>query len=95
MGYLTPQQITSEFQKYGYSPSQADINYWSHKNSSESRNLQQKLYTRKTKKNPNAQLSDGDILNLYKRYGFPQPDLNWVKSNLPTSAYQLENVLMM
>ena len=94
MGYLTRDQIASEFRKYGYSPSVADLDYWSHKSDSELRNLQQKLYARKTQANPNAQLSDAAILNLYQKYGFPEPDLNWVRSNLPTTAFQLENVLM-
>jgi len=40
-----------------------------------------------------AQLSDAAIKFLYKDYGFPTPDVTWVRKNLPTDENGLRAVL--
>jgi hypothetical protein len=39
-------------------------------------------------------LTDKEILDLYSKYGFPKPDVNWVRKNLPTgNLSELDKVL--
>ena len=38
-------------------------------------------------------LTDAQIKFLYKEYGLPEPDVAWVRKNLPTTENELKNIL--
>jgi hypothetical protein len=52
-----------------------------------------KVITEFEKQKRAAPLSDEEILSLYDEYGFPKPDTNWVRENLPNDEEMLRKIL--
>ena len=57
-------------------------------------NNSSKLTSEFEKQKRGAPLSDDEIVSLYDEYGFPKPDTNWVRENLPNDEDMVRKILM-
>ena len=105
---LNSHYIVDAFHSFGFEPTRADMHYWTTIKESQKGQLVKELKDRKdgSEEKVNAQheqmasrsktpghLSDEQIYSIYSEYGFPKPDVHWVREHLPDDEEKLKSVL--